>query len=243
MSGASVRTEPCDKRVRATVAGRVVVDTDDAVYVWEVPGYPQYYVPVDAVAAGVLVRSGATDRHFLGTAVFYDLVVGGVMRPRAAWSYPDSPVAALRDRVRFEWSAMDAWFEEDEEVFVHPRDPGVRVQTLPSSRRVVVEVDGVVLADTVRPVFLYETRLPRRAYIPKLDVRMDLLVPSESVTACPYKGLARYWHVATPRGRHADLAWSYPAPLREAAAIAGMLAFYDERAHVRVEGVRRPEGP
>jgi uncharacterized protein (DUF427 family) len=195
------------------------------------------------VAAGALVPAGTTVRHALGIATAFDVVAGGVVRPRAAWSYHDGPLPALRDRVRFEWAAMDAWFEEDEEVFVHPRDPGVRVQTLPSSRRVVVEVDGVVVADTVRPVFLYETRLPRRTYIPKLDVRMDLLRPSESVSACPYKGLARYWDVVTPAGAHADLAWSYPAPLREAAAIAGMVAFYDERARVAVERVPPLGGP
>jgi uncharacterized protein (DUF427 family) len=209
--------------------------TDDALYVWERPWYPQYYVLPSGVSEGVLVPSGTPERPGpLGVARFFHVVAGDVVRHDAAWTYRDAPVAA---RVRFEWDAMDAWFEEDEEVFVHPRDPGVRVQTLASSRRVVVTVDGVVVADSVRPVFLYETRLVRRTYLPKLDVRMELLVPSETVTRCPYKGTARYWHVVTPAGCQEDLAWSYPTPLREAAAIAGMVAFYDERARVQVAPV------
>jgi uncharacterized protein (DUF427 family) len=158
----------------------------------------------------------------------------------AAWCYADSPIDALRDRVRFAWGAMDAWFEEDEEVFVHPRSPYTRVDILRSSRSVRIEVAGAVVAETIRSTFLFETGLPRRTYIPKLDVRMDLLDPTPSATMCPYKGTARYWSVRVGGEVHPDLAWSYDAPFRESAPIAGLVAFYDEHVDVFVDGQLQP---
>src|SRR5581483_8371281 len=97
--------------------------------------------------------------------------------PGAAIRYPDSPIPQLRDLVRLEWDAMDAWFEEDEEVFTHPRDPYTRVDILASSRHVRVEVDGVTVAESASPRLLFETGLPVRYYLPKTHVRMDLLTP------------------------------------------------------------------
>ena len=88
---------------------------------------------------------------------------------------------------------MDSWFEEDVEVYTHPRDPYTRVDALPSSRHVVVEVDGVKVADSTHPTLLFETGLPVRYYLPKTDVRFDLLTPTDHHTRCPYKGTASYW--------------------------------------------------
>jgi uncharacterized protein (DUF427 family) len=153
----------------------------------------------------------------------------------AAWCYEDSQLPELRDRLRLDWNAMGAWFEEDEEVFVHPRDPATRVQILPSSRHVVVAVDGLVVAESRRAFFLYETGLPRRTYIPKLDVRMDRLEPTSTTSGCPYKGAAAYWTVRTDRARYPDLAWGYTAPLRESAPIAGLVAFYDEAVDLTID--------
>ena len=235
-----VRTEPSHKRVRIAFGGDVIVDTDDALYVWEIPYYPQYYVPLGDVADGVLHTSPTQTRSpSRGTADHYTVRAGGREAPDGAWCYPDSPIEALHERVRFDWGAMDAWFEEDEEIFVHPHNPSTRVQILPSSRHVTIAVDGIVVADTTRPTFLYETHLPRRSYIPKLDVRMDLLVPTSSSTMCPYKGTASYWSL----GSHTDIVWSYPAPFRESAPIAGLMAFYDTRVDVTVDGElqARPE--
>ena len=240
-SEADVRFEPSHKRVRVVFGGEVIVDTDDALYVWEIPFFPQYYLPLGDVAGDVLHPTATTttspDR---GTARHFTVRAGGREAVDAAWSYPDSPVEALRGRVRLDWRAMDAWFEEDEEVFVHPRDPATRVQILPSSRHVVVSVGGVVVAESRRPLLLYETHLPRRTYVPKLDVRMGLLTPSATTTMCPYKGTARYWTLTTPEAVHPDLVWSYPAPFRESAPIAGHLAFFDERVDVVVDGVPQP---
>ena len=164
---------------------------------------------------------------------------GGREAIGAALRYAESPIVELRDLIRLDWHAMDAWFEEDEEVFTHPRDPYTRVDILASSRRVRVEVDGTVVADSTSPRLLFETGLPVRWYLPKPHVRLDLLVPSDTVTHCPYKGRAEYWSVRTPEGARDDLAWSYRAPLPESQKIAGLIAFLDEKVDVIVDGVRR----
>ncbi len=236
-----VRTEPSQKRVRVVLGGEVIVDTDDALYVWEAPNFPQYYLPLSDVVDGVLKPSPTTAHSpSRGTATYYTVRAGGIEKVDAAFSYDDSPMEELRGRVRFDWRAMDAWFEEDEEVFVHPRDPSTRIQILPSSRHVVVSVDGIVVADSHHPTFLYETHLPRRTYFSKLDVRMDLLSPTDLATMCPYKGTASYWTLTTPAGVHKNLVWSYPTALRESAPIAGLVAFYDERVDLTVDGVPQP---
>jgi uncharacterized protein (DUF427 family) len=101
------------------------------------------------------------------------------------------------------------------------------------------------VAETHRPTFLHETGVIRRTYVNKLDVRMDLLTPTDTTSRCPYKGTARYWTLTTPRGEHVDLAWSYPSPFRESSQIAGLIAFYDDRVDLTVDGERqqRPTSP
>lgn len=237
-----LRTEPSNKRVRAYLGGVCIVDSDDALYVWEGPRYPQYYLPRHDFGDGVLVPSPTVGRPSpsRGTPTMFSVRAGDRTAVDAAWSYDDSPLLPLRGRVRLDWESMDAWFEEDQEVFVHPRDPSTRVQILPTSRHVVVVVDRVVVAESRRPTFLYETGLPRRTYIPKLDVRMELLEPSDTTSRCPYKGTATYWTITTDDARHADLAWTYPTPLHESANIAGLIAFYDEHVDLSVDGELQP---
>src|SRR5207248_11041170 len=151
----------------------IIADTSDALYVWEVPYYPHYYLPIAAVRDGVLDPTATTTRSpSRGTATHFTVKAGGKTAVDAAWTYPDSPIEQLRDRVRLDWPAMDNWFEEDEEVFVHPRDPYTRVDILHSSRRVRIEVDGVILAESDHPTLLFETGLPRRTYLPKIDARL-----------------------------------------------------------------------
>ena len=241
----AVRIEPGLKRVRAFVSGTPVADTRHPRLVWESPHHPSYYLPRADVRMDLLVPSQRTEHSpSRGDAHYFDLHVGERRIADAAWWYPDSPLDALRDLLRFEWGAMDAWFEEDEEVYVHPRDPYTRVDILPSSRHVEVALDGVTLADTHRPTLLFETGLPVRYYVPKVDVRFDLLRPRDTASACPYKGLARYWSV--PASAHGeDVAWSYPTPLPESQKIAGLVCFYNERVDITVDGERqaRPRTP
>jgi uncharacterized protein (DUF427 family) len=232
-----VRTEPCAKRIRVMLGGHFIADTTDALLVWEGPAYPQYYVPVEDIVDGALAPSGTVKRSpSRGDAQQFDVIAGDVVRSEAAWRHTDSPMEALRDRVRFDWGAMDGWFEEDEEVYVHPRSPYARVDILRSSRTIRVEVEGHVVAESSHPTFLFETGLPRRTYLPKPDIDMTLLTPTESKSMCPYKGTARYWSVRAGNTVHPDLAWSYDTPLRESAPIAGLVAFYDEKVDVFVDG-------
>jgi len=128
---------------------------------------------------------------------------------------------------------------------VHPRDPYTRIDSLRSSRHVRIDVDGVTVAESTGPTILFETGLPPRYYLPKTDVRMDLLSPSDSTTECPYKGTAEYWNLEVDGTTHEDIVWSYPFPAHESAPIAGLVCFYDERVDVTVDGVdqERPETP
>ncbi len=232
-----VRVEPNLRWVRGMIGGRHVVDSRRVRNVWEIPYYPAWYFPLDDIDAELVVTGTEVRSPEFGTASRYDVVVGDRRIADAAWRHIDCPVVELRDLVRFRWDAFDSWFEEDVEVFVHPRSPEVRVDALRSSRRVRVTIDGQVVADSTRPTILFETGLPPRYYLPKTDVRMDLLRPSETSTACPYKGFAAYWNVTIGETKHHDIAWGYVTPLPESAAVAGLVCFYDERVDVEVDGV------
>lgn len=232
--------EPTSKRIRAVVDGRTVLDSTDVALVWEHRYYPQYYVPEDDVLAALEPSArGSTDapedHDVLGPARLFDLVLPGGRRVEAAaWTRPDAP--ELTDHVRFRWDAVDQWFEEDEPVHVHPRDPHTRVDCLPSSRTVRIEMDGTVVAESPRPTILFETGLRPRYYLPPTDVRLDLLEPSDHATWCPYKGEASYHSVRVGDTLHENVVWHYSHPLRESVPITGMLCFYDERVDLYVDG-------
>jgi uncharacterized protein (DUF427 family) len=234
-----IRIEPGTKRVRVYVGGELVADTIQPVLVWEVPYYPTYYFPVSDVRTELLQLEDDVG-HSPSRGDGHRFSVKG--RPHAALRYQDSPIEELRDLIRFDWHSMDAWFEEDEQVFTHPRDPYTRVDILASSRHVRVEVGGTTIAESTSPRILFETGLPARYYLPKTHVRMDLLTPTESVSHCPYKGQAEYWSVHARDGVHDDLAWSYRAPFAESQKIAGLIAFYNEKIDIYVDGVlqKRP---
>ncbi|HET9142843.1 DUF427 domain-containing protein, partial [Actinophytocola sp.] len=161
-----VRVETSPKRVRVYLAGRLVADTARPVLVWEKPYYPTYYLPVADLTAKLEATGQTSHSPSRGAGTGYDVVVDGRVARAAAVGYRDSPIPELRDLVRIEWAAMDEWFEEDEPVYVHPRDPYKRVDILASSRHVVVEVDGVRVADSHAPRILFETSLPPRYYLP-----------------------------------------------------------------------------
>jgi len=229
--------EPVPRRIRATLGGELVLDTIRALYVWEVASYPQYYIPLADVRGEHLVDEGHNQAGRRGTARLHALRAGGEERPRAAKVY-DAPVdERLAATVRFEWAALDAWYEEDERVFVHPRSPYTRVDALRSTRRVRVELDGLVLAESSSPVMVFETGLPTRYYLNRIDVDFRRLVPSDTVTACPYKGMtSAYWSVRAGEHLHADLAWCYDFPTRQLDPIAGLVAFYNEKVDLFLDG-------
>lgn len=237
-----MRVEQSAKRIRGLVDGVTVFDTTRALMVWEVPHYPAYYVPAEDVLAALEPNGRTKDSRTRGRGELLDLRVGGVSRADAARRYPEAPETRIRETVRFEWEALDEWLEEDEPVYVHPRDPYKRVDILASSRHVEVVVDGVKVADSHRPTILFETSLPPRYYLPLTDVRTDLLIPSDTTTQCPYKGTAAYWSLRLPEREIPDAVWTYRTPLPESQKVAGLVAFYNERVDLYVDGElqRRP---
>ncbi len=248
--------ESTPRRVRDVFAGVTVADTRRRVVLRSVGarrGTPVYYVPAQDVRLDLLRASNETlnDPH-LGQVAYYDIVVGDRVAENATWRFDASvPGVAgptisgapdLRGYVAFRWAKLDAWFEEDEEVIQHARDPYVWIDCLPSTRHVRVVVDGETVAETTHPILLFETVLITRYYIPKLDVRMDLLRPSSSRTLCPYKGQAHYYSLEISGRVHEDMAWYYPQATRQAARIAGShVAFFEEQVdYIEVDGVRNP---
>ncbi|WCB93437.1 hypothetical protein DSM104299_02150 [Baekduia alba] len=208
------RAEPSRRWVRGVRDDATLVDSRRAILTWA-PGesVPVYAFPVDDV------------------------------HPDARWTAKALP--ALGGHLtfgRFLGSGFDRWYEEDEEVFVHPRDPHVRVDALPSSRHVRIESDGVLLAETRAPVVVFETGLPTRHYLPPEDVDRERLEPTNLRTACPYKGTAGYWSVRDAPELPDDVVWSYPSPLPAQEALRDRLAFFDEHVDVLVDGVlqKRP---
>lgn len=239
-----VRIEQSRKRVRVAFGGRFIADTRAPLLVWERPYYPTYYLPLADIDRDVLEPVGDTyESPTLGAGKLSAVRVGDRVAEDAALRYEDSP--ELSEYVRIEFAAMDSWFEEDEEIYVHPRDPYKRVDILASSRVVRIEIDGVAVAESSSPRLLFETGLPTRYYLPKTDVRLDVLEPSDTVTRCPYKGEAQYYSVRVGDKLHEDVVWYYRTPTPESQKVQGLLCFYDEKVDVFVDGVRqeRPETP
>jgi uncharacterized protein (DUF427 family) len=234
-----VKVESCAKRIRVYAGGDLVADTTAALLVWEAPYYPTYYIPADDVRAA-LEPTGSTEHSpSRGDAEVLDVRTARRVIHNAALRYPSPQIEPLQGHVRFQWNAMDEWFEEDEPVYVHARDPHTRVDILSSSRHVEVRVDGATIAETHRPTLLFETGLPTRYYLPLTDARLDLLAPTATVTHCPYKGSATYWSL----GDNVDIAWCYRTPLAESQKIAGLICFYNERVDLVVDGVVQDRPP
>ncbi len=231
-----IRIETSAKHVRAYLDGELVADTTRPVLVWEKPYYPTYYIPASDVRAELIAAGHTEHSPSRGDADVYHVKVATATADNAALRYPQSPLEQLRDLVRIGWESMTEWFEEDEPVYTHPRDPYTRVDILASSRRVRVEIDGVTVAESSQPRILFETGLPPRYYLPLTDVRMDLLRPSGSQTHCPYKGTAGYWSVDTGQRVHQDIVWIYRTPLPESQKIAGLACFYNEKVDLYVDG-------
>lgn len=227
--------EPVPRRVRATLAGRAVVDTTRALYVWEHPYYPQFYVPAADVDTDVLIHTGRIDAtHQPGAEMLYRESPEGLV-PAGSF-IADSAISALAGTYRFEWGAFDAWFEEDEEVFGHPRSPYVRVDVLRSTRRIHVHADGVTLAESSSPIGVFETGLPPRWYLDRTAVAWEHLRALDLTTLCPYKGRTTgYWSIEFGDRAVEEAAWSYDFPTRQLSPIAGLVAFDDAKVTVDVD--------
>lgn len=241
----SLRFERTPKWVRAEAGGEVVVDSRRAILVWE-PGrvVPLYAFPEEDVRMDLLrpAESAEGDERAAPIAERWTIEAGERRIEPAAWRYADEDLAGY---VAIDWNAMDRWLEEEEEVVAHPRDPFKRVDVRQSPRHVVVRIEGEVVAETRRARLLFETGLPVRYYMPRDDIRMDLLVPSDTRTRCAYKGEASHWSARIGDEVHHDVAWTYPEPLPDSDQIRGLVAFYNERTDIEVDGepAGRPQTP
>ena len=240
-----VEIVPTAKRIRAIFGGEAVADSLGAVLVRETAHTPVYYFHRTDVRLDFATKTDhGTYCPFKGNASYWTLNVNGKTVENAVWSYesPYDEVSGIKDYLAFYWDRMDAWLEEDEEVFVHPRDPAVRIDILDSARPVRIELNGETLAKTERALFLFETGLPTRYYVPPEDVRHDLMEASDTRSSCPYKGTASYRSVRFADGLSKDVAWSYPAPLAEVGRIKDRICFFDERVDaVFIDDIRQPK--
>jgi uncharacterized protein (DUF427 family) len=241
--GWQIRAERSPKWIRVIFGGVTVADSKQVLVVTETGRLPVYYFPLEDVKTELIAWS--EQRENLGNkgeAVYGDITVDNLVFERAAWQYPEpaGESSVIQGYVSFAWKQADAWYEEEEQIFVHARDPYSRIDAIPSSRHVQVYIGGRLIADSRRPVILYETGLTPRYYLPKEDIRFDLLKPSATTTQCPYKGTATYWSALHEDGQTTqDIVWSYAEALPEVHEIAGRLSFYNEEVDaIYIDGVQ-----
>jgi len=231
--------EPLGTRLRALLEGKVVADSRHVILFRESPMKMSYFFPESDVDMGIIDTNSATEsKRKNGTHVEWNIRTQDRTVQRGAFAYtaPAEGAPDLRGYVAFGFEKMDEWYEEDEELIGHPRDPYTRIDVRKSSRAIRVEADGRLLAETRHPFILTETGLPIRYYIPKEDVKWDALVATQTETICPYKGRARYWSVAGAGDGFADIAWAYPEPLQDARPVRDTVCFYQEKLTFIVDG-------
>jgi uncharacterized protein (DUF427 family) len=236
--GHALYWEPYPRRIRGVAGGETLLDTEGGMLLHETGLLPVLYIPEAGLRSDLFVPS---DHHtvcpFKGVASYLSLRLPDRTVENAAWTYP-TPLPGcppISGHVALYWSSLDHWYEEDDELLGHIRDPYHRIDVRRTSRRVRVGWDGRLLADTSRALLLHETGLPVRLYIPREDLDLGLLEASETVTFCPYKGAASYHSVRGAGEAGHDVAWEYREPLAEAAEIRGHVAFYPERVDVEVD--------
>lgn len=232
--GDDLVAEPFPKRVRARLDEAWVLDSTRALLAWIEGPTPDYAIPADDVDAEA---STGDDREHERLGTVREVSLAGEAR---GVEVRDPPASAgrLEGHVVLDWDAVDAWFVEDERQRVHPRDPYKRIDVHATSRHVLFEARGTVLAESDRALALFETGLPTRFYLPEVDVNTRLLEPSETVTRCAYKGTAHHFHARVDGDLVEDAAWVYPWPEPGLGELQDRICFYDERVDLVVDGER-----
>lgn len=240
---------PTGTRIRAYHSDELIADSRSALLFRESPFKISYAFPEKDVNMSYLEKiDKEVESPSKGRMIFYNLVSPGsaeVHAQRAAFAYPDlkDDTSDLRGYVILKWNAMDSWYEEDEQMIGHPRDPFTRIDVRKSSAHVVVTFNGAVIADSAQPRILMETGLPIRYYIPEEDVNWKYLVAIDKTTVCPYKGTSRYWSISVEGQKAPETAWAYPEPLQDADRVKDMVCFYQEKLKVYVDDQLQEHAP
>ena len=220
--------EPLRRRMRVKLGGEWVADSEDVVLLHEPGRYPVAYFPRDDVT-GLEEETRTTNHRDLGATAWFAVKNA----KHAAWHHVDLPSHArvLAGRVAFAWRAMDAFYEEDERIVGHAADPYHRIDIRQTSRHLVVRDGDRVVADTRRPLALYESGFAPRWYVPREDVDASALKHVAGETFCPYKGLASYYDI----GDRKRAAWSYPEAWAEVARVSDWVSFEPDLVDVRLD--------
>src|SRR5215467_6416827 len=229
--------EPLRRRMRVRFGGNWIADSESALLLFEPGHYPMAYFPATDISPNTLHNTEHTTRHpDLGLTSWYAVQVGEQKAQRGAWQHIDLPAYAsdLQGRVAFAWPAMDAFYEEDERIVGHAADSYHRIDIRQTSRHLVVRCGERLVADSTRPLVLYESGFAPRWYVPRADIEAALLTPVEGQTFCPYKGLASYYDI----GDAHRAAWSYENAWTEVARICGLVSFEPDKVAVSLDGAR-----
>ena len=229
--------EPLRRRMRVRFDDQWVADSEDVLLLHEPGRYPVAYFPESDIQPGVLFAEDRTTQHpELGNVAWFTIGVANRMANHAAWRYTTLPgyAAVLEGRVAFAWRGVDAFYEEDERIVGHATDAYHRIDIRQTSRHLVVQAGHQVVANTTRPLALYESGFAPRWYVPRADVAEAALTPAEGQTFCPYKGLCSYYDI----GGAAKAAWSYPDAYTEVGRISGLISFEPDHVEVRIDGTR-----
>jgi uncharacterized protein (DUF427 family) len=230
--------EPLRRRMRVRFADTWIAQSDDVVLLHEPGRYPVAYFPKSDIAPGVLALAERTTAHReLGPTAWYSVQAGERETPRAAWEHTQlSPFAdILADRAAFAWHAMDAFHEEDERILGHAADAYHRIDIRQTSRRLTVRAGDDLIAQSDRPLVLYESGFAPRWYVPRMDVNEAALLPVERQTFCPYKGLCSYYDV----GDSHQAAWSYRDAYGGVVRIGDMISFEPDKVTVAIDDVQQ----
>jgi len=227
--------EPLRRRMRVRFGGVWIADSEEVILLFEPGKYPMAYFPKRDLSADSLESTEYTTQHHeLGLTSWYIVRAGGQSAPRGAWQHVNLPdyASELQERVAFAWPAMDAFYEEDERIVGHAADAYHRIDIRQTSRHLVVRHTDRIIADTKRPLVLYESGFAPRWYVPRADVDQSALTPVEHQTFCPYKGLCSYYNVGD-----AHLAvWSYPEAYPEVSRISNFVSFEPDIVSVQLDG-------
>jgi uncharacterized protein (DUF427 family) len=241
------KVEPTPRHVRAKFGDQFIADSRQALLLiaYDKEFRTRYYFPQEDVKTEYFEESDYSGKD--GNYKYWHVRMGDRFEKNVAYTIVNPPedVADVKGYIGFKWNAIDHWYEEEEEIFIHPRDPYKRIDIIDSSRHIKVVVDDQVIAETSNPRLLFETSLPVRYYIPVEDVKKEYLVDSNLHTGCPYKGTASYYSIKVGENVHKNVVWYYADPIEESAKTKDFICFYNEKIDIYENGVllQRPETP